>query len=94
MTLPHVLHGVLSSDCQDEARRQQEQSGLAFSSLQGVQRAAGPVWSDTERLASKLVLLPRLQVDPRLLTSMDCTLLICKNETFGLEYNGPFQLQF
>ena len=61
---PRVLHGVLSSDCQDEARRQREQSGLALFSLQGTQRVAGPVWSDTERLASNLVLLPRLQVDP------------------------------
>lgn len=63
VTLPHVLHGVLSSDCQDEAPRQQEQSGLALFSLQGTQCVAGPVWSDTERLASNLVLLPRLRVD-------------------------------
>lgn len=56
--------GVLASDCQDEVQRQEEQGVLASSPLQGTQRAAGPVWSDTERLASDLVLLPRQQVDP------------------------------
>ena len=49
--------GVLSSDCQDEVQRQEEQSILASSPLQGTQREAGPVWSDTERLASDLVSL-------------------------------------
>lgn len=30
---------------------------------------------------------------PQLLTSMDLTLLMCKNETFGSEYSRPFQVQ-